>query len=243
MTRAIILAGGLGQRLRTIISDVPKPMAPINGKPFLAYQIEQLKRFDIDHVVLSIGYLGGVIVDYFRDYYAGIRITYSIESEPMGTGGGMLLALEKLDSDEHVLLLNGDTYFDINFHNLMQLHERHKAGISIALFRANMPERYGLVCAKPNNQIAKICSEKARLNELANGGVYIVDPKVIKGNYRGRNEKVSLEKEIFSTLLSKGVSIVGFECSGNFIDIGLPEDYLRAASIMLNKRSDVANVN
>lgn len=234
MTRAIILAGGLGKRLRSVISGLPKPMATINGKPFLAYQIEQLKSFGISHVVLSIGYLGDLIMDYFKDSYNGIPITYAIEKEQAGTGGGMLLSMEKLGINESFLLMNGDTYFDFNFHLLAQLHEKSEAGITTTLLRAKITERFDRVRITDENRVISFGPEKASFNELANAGAYMIDPMVIKRYYKYRGKEISLEKEIFPSLLRAGESVFGLVGNGDFVDIGVPEDYYLASKMLRN---------
>ena len=120
MTTAIILAGGLGTRLRSVIPDLPKPMAPICGRPFIEYQLEYWIKQGINKFILSVGYKNKVISGYFGDNYKGVEIDYVIENEPLGTGGAFLLASERIANNESFLLLNGDTYFDVDLDKLKE---------------------------------------------------------------------------------------------------------------------------
>jgi D-glycero-alpha-D-manno-heptose 1-phosphate guanylyltransferase len=127
VTSAIILAGGLGTRLRSAVPDLPKPMAPIAGRPFLAYQLDYWIRQGVDRFVLSVGYRHESIMAYFGAAYRGIAVDYSVEQTPLGTGGGLLLALERLDGGQRpFLLLNGDTYFEVDLATLSAFHDCNK---------------------------------------------------------------------------------------------------------------------
>ena len=127
---AIILAGGFGKRLKSKIKDIPKPMAPINGRPFLEYIMQKLLNYGFDHVVLSVGYKSEVISDYFGDNYFGIRISYVKETSPLGTGGAIKLALTK-SKEDHIFIINGDTYFDIDFLQIDRYWQLHKKPIIV----------------------------------------------------------------------------------------------------------------
>ena len=133
MSTAIILAGGLGTRLRSVVRGAPKPMAPIDGKPFLQYQLDYWIAKGIDNFVFSVGYKHEVILDFFGEKYLGAPITYSVEETPMGTGGGFLLAL-KMVVEDLVLLLNGDTFFDVDFEQLKALHVAKRAAVTFSMF-------------------------------------------------------------------------------------------------------------
>lgn len=232
MTKAVILAGGLGTRLRHVVSDVPKPMAPIHNKPFLAHQMDHWMQSGIDSFILSVGYLRETIIDYFGDCYNGVPITYAIEEIPLGTGGGILQAMKHLNSDDSFLLLNGDTYFDVDLIKLKELHCRHNAGVTFSLFRANEPDRFGGVSIDANCRITKFRSEKARSGQLANGGVYMIDPNVIRKQYHADVGKFSFEDDILPRLFDTGTPFFGLESNGRFVDIGVPEDYAAASIIM-----------
>ena len=127
MTTAIILAGGLGTRLRSAVTDLPKPMAPIGGRPFLEYQLDYWIAQGISRFVLSVGYQHEVIIDHFGTSYEGIELNFVIEETPLGTGGGLLLAAEKVGNDTPFLLLNGDTYFSVDLKTLTDFSQEKDA--------------------------------------------------------------------------------------------------------------------
>lgn len=262
MTAAIILAGGLGTRLRSIVQDVPKPMAPINGRPFLAYQFDYWIAQGIERFVLSVGYKHEKIQDFFKHSYNGTQIDYVVENTPLGTGGGFLLALNRLSKEEPFLLLNGDTYFDVDLNKLKTFANKQRADWTFALFATDDYERYMRMQTTPNGQITSVqtkinnkgshqlenyptafkvsaqnelCSEALLNNQqyLANGGVYWVNPSCIPSSLLNScNIPKSLENDIFPAILKSGARLFGLECEGTFIDIGLPDDYRRTASIL-----------
>ncbi|MBO7522674.1 MAG: NTP transferase domain-containing protein, partial [Bacteroidales bacterium] len=120
---AIILAGGLGTRLRDTVPDLPKPMAPINGEPFLEYQLSWLSKYDIKKIVLSTGFMADKISSYFGDEYNGIPLEYSIETTPLGTGGAIAYSMQKT-AGKDILIINGDTWFPINIRDFLSFHRK-----------------------------------------------------------------------------------------------------------------------
>lgn len=232
MTLAIILAGGLGTRLRSAVPDLPKPMAPIGGRPFLEYQLDYWVIQGIDHFVLSVGYRHEVIIDYFGTSYKGAELSYSIEHTPLGTGGGLLLAIEKIGIAEPFLLLNGDTYFAADWKMLSEFSQANDADWCFSLFRANEKGRYMGMDVSPQGQIISLRSDTGHPGRLANGGVYWVHPRALHGGRFSLGEKVSLEDDIFPAALASGQRLFGIEFSGIFIDIGVPDDYHRAATLL-----------
>ena len=166
---AIILCGGLGTRLRSVISDVPKPMAPINNKPFLAFVLEYLKKQNISRVVLAVSYKYEIIQEYFGNSYLGMQILYSIEKEPLGTGGAILEALNLINSDS-CYVLNGDTFFDVNLDRL----KLDDSDICVALKPMKNFDRYGSVDIDNNSYISAFNEKKFTSNGLINGGVYLI---------------------------------------------------------------------
>uniref|UniRef100_UPI003569572F sugar phosphate nucleotidyltransferase n=1 Tax=Cohaesibacter celericrescens TaxID=2067669 RepID=UPI003569572F len=238
VTKAIILAGGLGTRLRQVVSDVPKPMAPINGKPFLAHQMDYWIRMGVEGFVLSVGYRSQSIVDHFGDKYRGIPVTYAVEEQPLGTGGGLLLAMQHLDAREPFLLLNGDTYFDVDARQLMQLHRDKKAGITFGLFRASESGRFGGVRTNIEGRVTEFRSGKATVGELANGGVYVIDPVAIRQSFQADGSQLSFEEDILPKLFEAGVAFFGLESNGRFVDIGVPSDYASASGILFENGGD-----
>jgi D-glycero-alpha-D-manno-heptose 1-phosphate guanylyltransferase len=232
MNTAIILAGGLGTRLRSVVSDVPKPMAPINGVPFLALLLDNLISNDVTHFVLSVGYQNEKIINYFGANYKGAKISYAVEETPLGTGGGLLLALDSLDQTDPVFLLNGDTHFDIETQRLLDFHNSQGSVVSFSLFRANEEDRFGSIRLTESGHISDIPEKKAQIGELANGGVYVLNPAALKGRFPS-NKVLSFETDIINTLLNNGETLCGLEFNAPFLDIGVPKDYARASKIML----------
>jgi len=226
LNTAIILAGGMGTRLKTIISDLPKPMAPIMNVPFLTYQLNYLKYFGIKKVVFSVGYLSEKIIAHYNQSFENISIEYSIEKNPLGTGGGIRMAMSNLNEDL-VLILNGDSFFDLDLEQFYNLHLEQKSDFSLALRYVNNSERYGNIEFNSSNQITSFI-EKNQLNQSGyiNAGVYILSKKLYLQNTKP-NINFSIEKDFFEKQLNQLI-IKGFEFKNYFIDIGIPEDYLKA---------------
>lgn len=226
LNTAIILAGGMGTRLKTIISDLPKPMAPIMNVPFLTYQLNYLKHFGIKKVIFSVGYLSEKIIAHYNQSFENISIEYSIEKNPLGTGGGIRMAMSNLNEDL-VLILNGDSFFDLDLEQFYNLHLEQKSDFSLALRYVNNSERYGNIEFNSSNQITSFI-EKNQLNQSGyiNAGVYILSKKLYLQNTKP-NINFSIEKDFFEKQLNQLI-IKGFEFKDYFIDIGIPEDYLKA---------------
>ena len=226
LNTAIILAGGMGTRLKTIISDLPKPMAPIMNVPFLTYQLNYLKHFGIKKVIFSVGYLSEKIIAHYNQSFENISIEYSIEKNPLGTGGGIRMAMSNLNEDL-VLILNGDSFFDLDLEQFYNLHLEQKSDFSLALRYVNNSERYGNIEFNSSHQITSFI-EKNQLNQSGyiNAGVYILSKKLYLQNTKP-DINFSIEKDFFEKQLNQLI-IKGFEFKDYFIDIGIPEDYLKA---------------
>jgi D-glycero-alpha-D-manno-heptose 1-phosphate guanylyltransferase len=225
---AIILAGGFGTRLRSVITDLPKPMAPVNGKPFLHYLFLYLKHYNIQKVILSVGYLAEKVETEFGKNYLGIEVDYAYEKEALGTGGGIRLAMEKC-SGAHVMVLNGDTFFDVKLDEFFETHLGGSSDATLALRKVEDASRYGTIELDGNRIVAfKEKSNVVKGSALINGGVYLLRKKTFLGNTEA--EKVfSIENDFFAKLADK-LWLQAFPCDGYFIDIGIPEDYERAQS-------------
>ena len=230
MTTAVILAGGLGTRLKEAVPDLPKPMAPIRGRPFLEYQMDYWINQGVMQFILSVCYLKQTIIDYFGATYHGISIEYAIEEKPLDTGGGLLLAAQGLN--EPFLVLNGDTFFEVDLNKLSNFHVEHKSEWTFSLFRTDHPGRYMGMDVATNGEILSFQSGLSHSNHLANGGVYLINPSVLDRLDWQEGSKVSLEDELLPDFISAGGVTYGMECPGIFIDIGVPEDYRRAAEIL-----------
>ena len=230
---AIILAGGLGKRLRSAVPKLPKPLAPIAGKPFLTYLFDFWIAQGVDHFVLSVGYKYEAIQYEFGAHYKSAQIDYAIETTPLGTGGGLLLSLEKLRSSEPFLILNGDTFFNINRIEILNHHSTNAADMTLSLFEVSHNNRYSPALLDENGFIHSL-EKQSEISESnwANGGVYLMEPNLLN-EYKNRPpKKYSLEDELLPDLLKKKKRIAGFISQGDFIDIGLPEDYRRAEEIL-----------
>jgi D-glycero-alpha-D-manno-heptose 1-phosphate guanylyltransferase len=224
---AIILAGGKGTRLRELIADIPKPMAPVNDKPFIDYVLNWLKQYPVEKIILSVGFKANKITDYLGDSYNNIPIEYVIEGKPLGTGGAVRYALQKAKG-ENVLILNGDTYFPIDLNKFFAFHKENNNLFSIALKRMKDFSRYGSVECNENT-IVRFNEKKLCPDGLINGGIYLVNRSFIES--KQLPEVFSLETDILESD-AKTALLKCMEFDDLFIDIGIPEDYLRAKTIL-----------
>ena len=247
--QAILLCGGMGTRLRSVVADRPKPMADICGKPFLQYLLEMLRDKGITEVIFALGYMGEMIEEYFQDGSAfGLKIAYSYEEEPLGTGGAIRNALPKI-LEEEVLVLNADTYFPMDYQGLLRFHQENDGDFSLATRAIEDISRYGAVRRDPagrilawneklgdggqqpgegskqpiegNAQQAASASPKSLSGEI-NGGIYVMKKSLIAEIPEG---KQSLEQDCIPKWLSEGKRIFGLPFHGYFMDIGIPKDY------------------
>lgn len=247
--QAILLCGGMGTRLRSVVSDRPKPMADICGKPFLQYLLEMLRDKGITEVIFALGYMGEMIEEYFQDGSAfDLKIAYSYEEEPLGTGGAIRNALPKI-LEEEVLVLNADTYFPMDYQGLLRFHQENDGDFSLATRAVPDISRYGAVRRDPagrilawneklgdggqqlgegskqpiegNVQQAALASTKSLSGEI-NGGIYVMKKSLIAEIPEG---KQSLEQDCIPKWLSEGKRIFGLPFHGYFMDIGIPKDY------------------
>jgi len=226
MNEAIILVGGLGTRLKSIVPNLPKPMAEVNGKPFLEYILNFLDKNDIKRVVLSAGYKWEIINDYFGNNFKGIELCYSVENSPLGTGGAIKKALTYINS-ENVYILNGDTFFDIDLSSLDLIYNS-KLILSLK-FLENF-DRYSCVEYNNNNQVESFSEKRFRARGAINGGIYLVKSNIFE-NFKFE-EKFSFENFIKKNFKTLNASVSVFDRF--FIDIGIPEDYNRAQKDMAN---------
>ncbi|MFD0697829.1 nucleotidyltransferase family protein [Paenibacillus sp. GCM10027628] len=224
---AIILAGGQGTRLRPIISDIPKPMAPIGDKPFLNLVMDYLCEQGIHRVILSTGYKHEVIEAYYRSEYRGMSITYSVEEEPLGTGGGILKASQYVKSND-VVIINGDTLFQANLKDMYAIHTEFQSDVTMALKIMNNFDRYGAV--KTLGQRVIGFEEKKYVESgFINGGVYLVRLSTLRNLILP--ERFSFEKDFLERYIHE-LSMHAYVSDANFIDIGIPEDYRLAQEVL-----------
>ncbi len=221
---AIILAGGLGTRLRSAVPDLPKCLAPVGGIPFLSYVIDYFKAAGIEKFIFALGYKSEAFDDFLRTKFPAKNYQLSIEQEPLGTGGAIKLACRKT-TEETVLVLNGDTFFRIRLDLLSGFHRQKGAQCTLSLKPMQNFDRYGVVECHEDHTIKKFREKKFYEKGLINGGVYALEVAAILE--APLPEKFSFEKD-FLEKPSPGRRLSGLVQDAYFIDIGIPEDYERA---------------
>lgn len=233
INEAIILAGGLGTRLRSVISDVPKCMAPVAGKPFLNYLIQYLEKNGIESFIFSVGYKHEIIEEYLQKNCAHFNYRISPENEPLGTGGAIRLACQK-STEKNVLICNGDTLFKIDVESLTSFHESINAACTLALKPMHYFDRYGVVELNDDNSVKSFKEKQYYTAGLINGGVYALN--VAEFLKEELPEKFSFEKDYLEKKVNskEGQQIYGMIQDEYFIDIGIPEDYKKAQEELLN---------
>ncbi len=227
--QAIILAGGLGTRLRSVVSDFPKCMAPVAGKPFLHFVVEYLLSQGVDKFIFSVGYKSETIIDYVNDQYHMLDVQFSIEEEPLGTGGAIKLACE-LATEKNVLILNGDTLFKIDIEKLVAFHNLNRADCTLCLKPMQDFDRYGVVELKNDNSISSFKEKQQYQTGLINGGVYALN--VAGFLQEALPQKFSFENDYLEAYFDKR-KMCGIIQDEYFIDIGIPEDYERAQNELI----------
>lgn len=233
---AIVLAGGLGTRLRETVPETPKPMAPIGARPFLAYLVEYLADQGVNRAILSVGYRHEQIVSYFGDTYVGMKLVYCIENSPLGTGGAIRKAM-RLAADDTVFILNGDTFAAVDYRGMRARHQAGGTGISMALKAVSDVSRYGRV-EVTDGRVVRFQEKTNAGSGLINVGVYMMRADLLDAY--DLPEKFSFEQDFLHPHL---VSLLpsAFIMNNYFIDIGVPEDYRRAQT-ELPERFEKADV-
>lgn len=226
-SEVLILCGGEGKRLRSMISEVPKPMAPIGEKPFLDYLVRTIEKQGFENFCFLTGYKSELIVDYFKKNFSHLNLRFSVEETPLGTGGAILKAIQGVDIVDNFLVINGDTFFDID---LARFESSWKPGtFKIALRIVSDVSRYGKVEIAHDGQITSFVEKNAISRSTAgliNGGIYYFSKDLL--TQPASEEKfISLEQEIFPVIL-KNEKMYSQVFTDDFIDIGIPEDYIKA---------------
>ncbi|HOZ51687.1 MAG TPA: nucleotidyltransferase family protein [Chitinophagaceae bacterium] len=222
----IILAGGMGTRLQSVVADKPKCLADINGKPFLSYLSKQIQKFHFCKVVFSVGYKKEMIIDYVmshRDEFP-FAFDFAEENEPLGTGGAILNAMPYCNTED-IFVMNGDTYFDVNLDEMLSFQQTKMADCTLALKPMAVADRYGLVNVNDDMMITGFEEKKANGSGLINGGIYCI----FKNSFLNIpfESKFSFEKDYLEKFINER-DMAGFIQDKYFIDIGIPEDYERA---------------
>jgi len=226
---AIVLAGGLGTRLRAEVPDRPKPMAPVAGRPFLEILLEHWIAQGVTRFVLSVGYLAHLIQAHFGTRFGGAEIAYALETSLLGTGGGVLLAARQLRREAPFLVMNGDTYLDVELRSLAESHSRRGAELTVAFVARSDAGRYAGIVMQADGRVNAIGVPGAG---RVNGGVYLCLPGVLERAGFAVGTRCSLEADILPALITCGARIFGQECAGSFVDIGVPDDYRRAGKVI-----------
>lgn len=219
---AIILAGGFGTRLREVVPDFPKPMAPVAGRPFLEILLTSLSSKGFRHVMLSLGYMADKVVTHFGDHFADIELGYEIELTPLGTGGALRQAMSRCNAD-HVYVFNGDTYLNLEVKSVENHWRKHRAPIIVAHEVPNTA-RYGRLDIDQERVVG--FAEKGLTGPgLINAGCYVLPTDILNDFPLG--ESFSLETDFLAKVVGEQRFDL-FVSNGHFIDIGMPEDYVRA---------------
>lgn len=224
MNEAIILAGGLGTRLRSVVEERPKSMALINEKPFLEYLFDFLITQGINRFILSVGYKSTFITAHFKNEYKGCEIEYVTEDEPLGTGGAIKKAIEAVKG-ENVLITNGDSLFLGDIKAQLKFHLEQNAHATLGLKPMQNFDRYGVVLTDENGRINAFQEKQPTVSGTINSGVYIFKRSIFEGVELPL--KFSIEKDFFEKYIQE-FPFFGFVNDGYFLDIGIPEDYNKA---------------
>lgn len=229
----VILAGGFGTRLQSLVSDVPKPMAAVNGRPFLEYLLDYWIDQGISSFIIIVGYKYEHVIKHFGSSYAGCSIKYVIEEFPLGTGGGILFALSTIGYESKFLIINGDTLFKVCLLDLLTFHNGHNSDLTLSMFRSQDNSRYMGIELNIDNTVKKW---KSRNNEngsmFVNGGVYLINGAIFKSVDFILGNKYSLEDDFITFFLANNAKVYGLYFDSFFIDIGIPDDYIRAQEIL-----------
>lgn len=220
---AIVLAGGFGTRLAHIVSDVPKPMAPVCGKPFLQYILDDLANQKVSRVILAVGYKAECIESFFGNAYRGMELVYSLEQQPLFTGGAIKKALS-FCKDSEVFILNGDTFFEVPLLEMAAAHREKRALLTIATKQMVNFDRYGTVQTDAVGRILHFEEKQPCAQGSINGGVYLIQRAALESVPA---EAFSFETEFMEKQVEQKI-FCAFPSDGYFIDIGIPQDYAKA---------------
>jgi len=241
--KAVIIAGGLGTRLRPLTNNIPKPIVPVANQPFILQQIELLKTHGVTEIILNLHYLSDSIKELTREKKLGVKIDYSIEEHPLGTAGAVKNAEEFFKGEELIIVLNGDILTDINIGEVIKFHRKHKAMATLTLTPVSDPTPYGLVLTDPHGRITDFIEKPSweRVQGIdkweINAGIYVLDPKIF--TELPKHAPVMFENYVFPNLLKKGAPVYGYSTKAFWMDIGNPQKYRMAHEAIL--RSEVTS--
>lgn len=219
LTESIILAGGLGTRLKSVSGEIPKPLVDVSGKPFIYYIMDNLLNQGVSHIIIAVSYKADLFISEIGNEYKGVKVSYSIEESPLGTGGAIKQAMS-LCSSSDILIVNGDTYLEIDFQEFFKSHKKINAIMSMALVNMDDVSRYGSVKLH-GEKIIGFSEKGASGGGYINGGAYLLSSVHLDLPDQAFSFEDVVLKELFS-------EINPFLCESYFIDIGIPSDYYRA---------------
>ena len=231
--QAIVLAGGLGTRLRPRVDNVPKPMAPVAGRPFLAWLLDSLEAQGFRRVVLSVGYRRDIIMDAFGTRYRSLDVTYAVEEVPLGTGGALRQALSLVPADDPVWVMNGDTFLHLSYRPMFDAHAvfaNMPDAITMALVEVEDSSRYGAVRVR-DGRVSTFLADGVKARSLINAGTYLIHRDLFQ-DWRGPH-KFSFERDFLAPGIAQ-LNVRPFVTKGWFLDIGTPADYDRAQTALPN---------
>ena len=231
ITEAIILAGGLGTRLRSEVPDLPKSMAPVAGKPFIFYVINYYKKQGITKFIFCLGYKHELIENYLEQTFKGLDYKLTIEDEPLGTGGAIHQGA-LITTTSNVIVLNGDTFFEVDINQLSSFHDNKKADCTLCLKPMENTDRYGVVETNDDGRVTSFKEKRFYERSVINGGVYALNVEsFLSEKFPAR---FSFEKDYFEKYFTEK-KIYGIQQTGYFIDIGIPDDYNKAQEDFKNR--------
>lgn len=226
MKSAVVLAGGIGSRIRSVSGGMPKALLDVDGRPFIEYVLDELVTAGIDHAVIACSYKWQMIAEYLGNQYRTLKIDYSVEQTPLGTGGAIKQAFDMFRLSE-AIVVNADTLLIIDIAELYRQHYSHSGLVSLALQTVPDVTRYGGVTIGHDNQLSAFNEKTGSGSGLINAGVYIIDAKFWDHSDVVVGDKFSFETDVLQRYADLGV-IYGFAKNAYFIDIGVPEDLDRA---------------
>lgn len=228
-SKAVLLVGGEGTRLRPLTYTTTKAMVPVLNRPFVEYQIRHLQSHDITEIILAMGYKPDSIKDYFeKTGNVATKIIYSIEQVPLGTAGAVKNAVPYIDKDETLFVLNGDVFTDLDLTDMLNFHRAKRAKVTIALTPVDDPTQFGVVELDSQRRVLRFIEKPSRqevTSNLINAGVYIIEPDILERIPHGK--RFMFEHDVFPQVISDGEPIYGYPTNAYWIDMGTPEKYLQ----------------
>lgn len=226
---AIVLAGGKGTRLRSVVADRPKVLATVAGRPFLSYLLDQLIQADVAELVISTGYMASTIQDEFGDRYKGVPVVYAAEQQPLGTGGAVRFAAEHARHGT-LIVTNGDSFINVALAELLSFHFARGNDASLVLVSVPDTSRFGSVVVDDDDRVLEFNEKQDSLGSgLINGGIYVLEKSLLTDMPAGPS---SIEKDLFPNWLNSSRAVRGLRTEAEFIDIGLPESYALSHQFM-----------